>query len=85
MLLAASRLTWQKQTSCWLVDNVASGFCHPSRYVAPRMTQIYWNAERKVTKWGTETADRFVPAVLRLTATLRLSSRSCASPSEPYS
>ena len=26
-----------------------------------------WNAERKIIKWGTETPDRFVPAVLRLT------------------
>jgi hypothetical protein len=39
----------------------------PNRYVGPRMTQIHWNAERKIIKWGTETADRFVPAVLRLT------------------
>jgi hypothetical protein len=31
------------------------------------MTQIRWNAERKIIKWGTETADRFVRAVLRLT------------------
>ena len=37
------------------------------RYVGPRMTQIRWNAERKIIKWGTETADRFVPSVLRLT------------------
>lgn len=39
----------------------------PNRYMGPRMTQIHWNAERKVIKWGTETADRFVPAVLRFT------------------
>ena len=31
------------------------------------MTQIRWRAERQIIKWGTETADRFVPAVLRLT------------------
>lgn len=31
------------------------------------MPQIHWSAERRVIRWGTETADRFVPAVLRLT------------------
>lgn len=31
------------------------------------MSQIRWNAERKIIKWGTETSDRFNPAVLRLT------------------
>jgi len=47
--------------------NFARDSVNACRYVGPRMTQIRWNAERKIIKWGTETADRFNPAVLRLT------------------